>query len=244
MKPILAVSRLDKTFGGVKVLREVSFSIEAGEFACVIGPSGCGKSTLLRLLLELEEPDRGELSLAPTKRLALVFQNFALFPWLTVEENVGFGLKMEGKPAEERQKTVDRVLMQLGLTAAANLHPKELSGGMKQRVGLGRALAIQPDILLLDEPFSSLDALTATELRKDLLAVWQKEKMTVLMVTHLVEEAIELADRVIVFSSDMQKPSVVKNLPIALPRPRNLRTPAFFRQVDQLTGLIYGQKRE
>ena len=180
----------------------------------------------------------GKASRAPVFLLqgAFVFQKFALFPWLTVHENVEFGLKMKGIKFHERTRIVHEKLAEVGLRELGLRYPKELSGGQRQRVGIARALAVNPDILLLDEPFSSLDSITAGVLKDDILRIWEKYKMTVLMVTHLISEAVELADKIVVLT---QKPSTVKSTHvIAMPHPRNNRSEAFFALADDITGEI------
>lgn len=239
MSPIIRAEQINKKFDKHSILRDVSFEVNEGEFVCFIGPSGCGKSTMLRILLGLEKADSGEAIYSKKKsKKALVFQNFALFPWLTVEENIGFGLKMNGTPVGRTRESVRRMVGDFELKGSEKLHPKELSGGMKQRVGLGRAMVIEPNILFLDEPFSAVDALTARDLRKILLCEWQKRGMTVVMVTHLIEEAAELADRIYVLGNDPDKPSIKSTIENKLKRPRNLRSAEFFKLVDELDSKI------
>ncbi len=246
---ILTVERVQHTFPEDKkkfeAIRDVSFSVKPGSFTAIVGPSGGGKSTLLRIIAGLIKPTGGDIKIE-TNKIALVFQNFALFPWLTAFENIEFGLKMSARGGSasggkfltknDRHKIVHQKIAEVGLTGFEHKYPKELSGGMRQRVGLARALAVSPDLLLMDEPFSSLDTFTAEKLRKDLLDIWLKYKMTIVMVTHLIEEAVALGDEVIVLSA---RPAQVKSTtPIPLPRPRNLRSPEFFRLVDELTAQI------
>ncbi len=221
----------------LQVLKDISFEIEEGSFTTLIGPSGCGKSTLLRIVAGLVKKDKGELvtDFDQTK-MSFVFQNFALFPYLTVLENVEFGIKMRGVKKDERQKQVKNLIEEVGLAGFEDKHPQELSGGMRQRVGIARALAIEPELLLLDEPFSALDEFTAEKLRKLLLDLWQNRNFTVLMVTHLVREALELSDQIIVLT---KRPGTVKKIiDNKLERPRNERSEAFFKMEDQLKGLI------
>jgi len=237
---LLSAKNIDKSFqldkGKQKVLDDISIDIESHEFVCLIGPSGCGKSTLLRVFSGLMKPDHGSVQLKKGTKLSFVFQSFGLFPWLTVEQNIGFGLKMNGVSKELVDEEVRKRIIQMGLDGFETKHPKELSGGMKQRVGIARALAVDPDILLLDEPFSALDVFTAEKLRHDLLDIWKYSKLTIIMVSHLVDETVELADRVIVLSS---KPGrVKKEIEIKSPRPRRTRSEEFFKYVDELSDLV------
>ena len=234
MNPIITLEKINKYFDSNSVLRDVSFTVEKGEFLALIGPSGCGKSTLLRIMLGFEKIDHGRMEIDNNLKKTLVFQNFALFPWLTVAQNIGIGLKMQGLKKEEIDKKVTDVLHELGLEGSENLHPKELSGGMKQRVGLGRALVMDPDILFLDEPFSAVDAFTARDLRQKLLEIWEKRHITIVIVTHLVEEAIELSDRVIVLNNDKNRDSISEIYENKLARPRDNRSKEFFKEVDYL----------
>ena len=240
---LLKVENVDKSFviDGVKqkALDSISFVEKKGEFVCIIGPSGCGKSTLLRIISDLSNFDSGKVEKDKNLKFSFVFQNFALFPWLTVEQNVGFGLRMAGTDKAQTQKVVTGYLRDMSLTDFREKHPKELSGGMKQRVGIARALTQNPDLLLLDEPFSALDALTATKLRNDLLRVWKDKKLSIIMVSHLIEEAIQLADKVIVLSANPGK--VKKIMEIKLPRPRDLRSKEFFEYYDLLSSEIEEQ---
>ena len=240
MEYIIKAENIRKSFtinGEKKIaLDDVNLEAETGEFVCIVGPSGCGKSVFLRILSNLMKADEGSVETLSNPRFAMVFQNFALFPWLTVEENVGFGLRMKGLDKKDIVKTIAGYIAEMGLTGFESKYPKELSGGMKQRVGIARALAVQPDILLLDEPFSSLDVFTANKLRQDLLKVWHEKKMTIIMVSHLVEEAVELADRVIAFS--MPPTKILKNIKIDLERPRKNRDPEFFKYVDVIQDVI------
>jgi len=227
----------DDDTGTSLILQDVNMTVRPGEFLCLMGPSGCGKSTLLRIMAGLADATSGHVVGRPD-RFGLVFQNFGLMPWLTVAENVGFGLKMRGEYTKAIQRTTMRLVDMLGLKGLENNHPKELSGGQKQRVGIARALAVEPEILFLDEPFSALDAATAMELRADLLRVWETTGKTIVMVTHLPEEAAELADRIVVLSP--RPGMVVKTIHNSLDRPRQARTPEFYKLVDKLEGLIRG----
>lgn len=225
-----------------EVVKNVSFEVGNGEFVALVGPSGCGKSTLIRIMIGLEKADSGQVEFdgknlkAGDGIAAMIFQHFALFPWMSTYGNIEFGLKMQGVDKQKRKKIVDELIDEVGLAGFANKHPKELSGGMRQRVGIARALAISPKLLLCDEPFSALDAFTADNLRTDLLSIWKRRKMTVVLVTHLVEEAAEMADKVIVFTP---RPGKVERLvENKLPRPRNKRSKPFFEMADELLALV------
>lgn len=236
MIEVNSISKQFKEEGEVlSVLDSVSFIVNKGEFLCLIGPSGCGKSTLLRILAGLIKANEGKIKIEKSA-LTMVFQNFALFPWLSVRDNISFGLKMQGQSAKSIAKQVNKYIEAMGLAGFESKHPKELSGGMKQRVGIARALTMEPAVLLMDEPFSSLDAFTANKLRQDLLQIWQQKKMTIVMVTHLVEEAVELADEAIVMTAS---PGTVKaKIKVDLPRPRDKRSKEFYRYVDEIEKLI------
>ncbi|HEY4705207.1 MAG TPA: ABC transporter ATP-binding protein [Thermoplasmata archaeon] len=228
-----------------KVLERVKFELAERDFACIVGPSGCGKSTLLRIIVGLDNPTSGEVLFegAPitpeNPQVAMVFQSFALFPWLTVQQNVEIGLEARRVPPGERRTVATEFIEAVGLTGFENAFPRELSGGMKQRVGIARALAIEPVLLCMDEPFSSLDALTAQSLRDEILQLWSDPALpprAVLMVTHSIEEAVYLADRVLVLCHRPGK--LVAELEIDLPRPRNRKEPEFYGWVDEIYGLI------
>lgn len=232
-----------------KVLADIHLEVYRSEFLAIVGSSGAGKSTLLRCLAGLEKPDRGRIAIdgrPPEKcqgdNLAFVFQDFALFWWLSVEENVSFGLKMKGVGKWQRKRLSHEALGLMGLKNYEHGHPDELSIGMRQRVGFARALAVEPELLLMDEPFSSLDVFTAEKLRNELLEIWQKKnqsetsKMTVVMVTHTIEDAVELADRIVVLTPKPAKiERIVEN---TLSRPRDKRSEGFYRLVDTITKLV------
>lgn len=237
---MLKVLNISKTFESedqkLFALEKVSFEVVKGEFFTLIGPSGCGKSTLLRIIAGLTAKTSGQLEWEETPKLSFVFQNFALLPYLSVFENIEFGLKMAGMGKNERNKKVMELINEIGLAGFEDKHPKELSGGMKQRIGIARALAVEPNMLLLDEPFSSLDEFTAESLRSLLLKLWQKRKMTVIMVTHLIKEALELSDKIVIFTP---QPGTVKEVVVdRLQKPRNLRSEEFFKMEDKLKSLI------
>ena len=237
-KPV-QIKRISKWFitegNKFRVLEDISFVVEPGQFVCIVGASGGGKSTLLRILAGIEKTSEGTILNLP-ERLGFVFQNFALFPWLNVDDNISFGLLMSALSKSQVQARVREEVKRIGLVGFEKAHPKELSGGMKQRVGIARALAVQPDILLLDEPFSALDEITAKNLRKDLLRIWQQTHKTIVMVTHLVEEAVQLADVIIVMSPRPGK--VHKIIQNKVPRPRNMRSHETFKLIDEIEKLL------
>ncbi len=208
----------------LKALDGVNLKVEAGDFVCLIGPSGCGKSTFLRIVAGLEVPDEGEILFdgKPVTETGpdriLVFQEGALFPWLKVSDNVEFGLKMAGVPKDERSEISERYLDMMQLTKFANSYTYQLSTGMKQRVSIARALAMDPDVLLMDEPFASLDAQTRDLLLVEMQLIWKKTKKTILFVTHNVAEAVVLGNKVAIFSN--RPSSVKKQMSIDFPRPR------------------------
>ena len=209
----------------VDALKEISFSLERNEFVCVVGPSGCGKSTLLRVLAGLVQPSAGEVLFHSQRdgsatRCAMVFQDHGVFPWMTVLENVAFPLEMQGVNRKARQERAGQFLDRTGLGKFSGAYPHELSGGMRQRVAVARAFIADPDILLMDEPFRALDAQTRLILQEELLHIWRDFRKTVLYVTHDIEEAILLGDRVLVMSA---RPAVIKQeINVPLERPRDL----------------------
>lgn len=216
------------------VFEPVNLSIASSEFFCVIGPSGCGKTTLLNIAAGFVSPTSGTALVngdrvrGPGADRGCVFQEYSLFPWLTVHENVEFGLKSKGVPKAERQRLVARYLKMVGLSDAGNRYPFELSGGMQQRVGIARALINNPSVLLMDEPFAALDAITRNAMQRELLAIWQETDTTVFYITHNIEEAIFLGTRVAVMSS---RPSrIARVVKIDIPHPRQ-RTSARFNEI-------------
>lgn len=222
---MLEVKNITKTQESLTVLKNISFEVEKNEFVCIIGPSGCGKTTLLRIIAGLEKADGGDIlmdgkkSEGPSKEKGMVFQEFSLFPWKTVKENVEFGLKFRGVPQEKRKNIAEEKIDLVDLSGWGNKYPHELSGGMKQRIAIARALANDPQILLMDEPFGSVDAQTRNMLQDELLKIWNETQKTILFVTHNVDEAVYLADRIIALSST---PAEIKNIHnISLDRPRN-----------------------
>jgi NitT/TauT family transport system ATP-binding protein len=212
-----------------EALRAIDLDIAAGEFVVLLGPSGCGKSTLLYLVAGLEDTTGGELWSfgdrveQPSPERSLIFQEAALFPWLTVGQNVAFGLSIAGMPAAERAEVARQALQRVGLIGAIDKRPDELSGGMRQRVAVARALAMKPKVLLMDEPFAALDVQTRAKMQSFLLDVWSSSAASVMFVTHHIDEAIALADRVVVFTA---RPGRIKTIvPIDLPRPRDPFSP-------------------
>jgi NitT/TauT family transport system ATP-binding protein len=227
------------------VLEDVNLSLREGEIVGLLGRSGSGKSTLLRIVSGLLEPTEGEVLWhdrpvhGPAEGVAMVFQSFALFPWLTVQENVELGLEARGVPRAEREKRAEEAIDLIGLGGFESAYPKELSGGMRQRVGLARALVVHPDLLLMDEPFSALDVLTAETLRTDLIDLWSEGRLpirSILMVTHNIEEAVLMCDRILIFSSNPGR--VASELRVPFPHPRNRLDPAFRQMVDDIYGLM------
>jgi NitT/TauT family transport system ATP-binding protein len=223
------------------VLDNVDLNLYNNEIVALLGRSGSGKSTLLRIISGLMPPTEGEVDIdgravtGPADGLAMVFQSFALFPWLTVLENVELGLEAQGVPPEQRRKRALAAIDLIGLDGFETAYPKELSGGMRQRVGLARALVVNPKVLLMDEPFSALDVLTAETLRTDLLDLWCEGRMpikAILLVTHNIEEAVLMSDRILVFSSNPGR--VIAEIKVTLPQPRNRVDPAFRALVDDI----------
>lgn len=233
---LVTVEKLNRVFVEESKPRQalvnINFSIAEGEFFVLLGPSGCGKSTLLRNLAGLDIPTSGKVTFQRELKKSFIFQDFALFPWLTVAENIGFGLKMAGLGEAERRHRISEQLKIMELEHAGHLYPRELSGGMKQRVGIARAFVVYPEIVFLDEPFSALDSFTARKLRLELLKLWQKQGVTVVMVTHLIEEAVELGSRIAVMTPGPG--SIEMIIENKLSRPRALRSPEFFALVDKL----------
>ena len=243
---LLSTHEVTKTYrtgdrGGRLVLDHIDFALKEGEIAAILGKSGCGKSTFLRVLAGLTPASTGEVAYrgtpvnAPVTGVAMVFQSFALFPWLTVLGNVELGLEAQGVPRDERPKRAIAAIDLIGLDGYESAYPKELSGRMRQRVGFARALVVNPDVLLLDEPFSALDVLTAETLRGDLAELWTERRVPtkgVVFVSHNIEEAVEMADRIIVFSSDPGR--IRAEIPVPLPRPRDHANATFRQIVDEV----------
>ena len=230
--------------GDLDAIRDVDLSVPAGEFCVIVGPSGCGKTTLLRIVAGLDRPTGGRLTLhgphgrPPTN--AMVFQGRTVFPWLTVRQNVAYGLKLRGVGRRERGEAADRLIDSVGLARFARAYPHQLSEGMRQRVAIARALAVDPDLLLMDEPFGALDEQTRLLLQEELLRIWEDTGKTVLFVTHSIDEAMVLADRVVVMTA---QPGTIKaTLRVPFPRPRDPATvrtdPAFAPLFAEVWGLL------
>ncbi|NVM74936.1 NitT/TauT family transport system ATP-binding protein [Duganella sp. SG902] len=227
----ILVSQVNKVFQTaereVVALKDINLEIPQGQFVCLLGPSGCGKSTLLNAVAGFAPPSSGSITVegravtTPGPERGMVFQEYALFPWMTVEDNVAFGLQIKGQPRARIQATVDKLLNMLSLQDFRSRYPKDLSGGMRQRVAIARVLALDSPIMLMDEPFGALDALTRRNLQDELLRIWSELKKTIIFVTHSIEEAIYLADRIVVMT---YRPGTVKrDMLVELPR---LRDPA------------------
>ncbi|MFZ6817334.1 nitrate/sulfonate/bicarbonate ABC transporter ATP-binding protein [Undibacterium sp. Ji22W] len=249
-KNVMQLAGVNKSFKAADgtarlVLDQVDFELKEGEIVALLGKSGSGKSTLLRILAGLIPADQGQMTYrdraidGPVAGVAMVFQSFALFPWLTVQQNVELGLEAQGVPAAERELRTDAVLELIGLAGFGGALPRELSGGMKQRVGIARALVTNPDVLLMDEAFSALDVLTGETLRNDMLDLWEHSKIStkgILVVSHNIEEAVMMADRVIILGSD---PGRVRcEVKIDLPRPRDVESLEVRTLIDEIYGLM------
>ena len=229
------------------ILEKINLDIYQGEVVAIIGKSGCGKSTLLRMLKNLIMPTAGKIDylngFSPNK-IAMVFQNFALFPWLTVEENISIVVEASNLSKEEIKHKTSQVITLIGLKGYEKSYPKELSGGMKQRLGIARALVIEPEIIAMDEPFSALDVLTANTLKADLIDLWRNNKValkSIVIVTHSIEEAIMLADRVIILSSNPGR--IGREVKIEIPRPRNESDPYFHKYVEKIYGYFLDMQK-
>lgn len=253
---VIEASHISQSFTSEKgnettVLNDISFDLHEGEIVAILGRSGAGKSTFLRILAGLIPPTTGQVSYrgkelsGPNPGVALVFQTFALMPWLSVKDNVELGLEARGIPRAQRKKMALEAIDAIGLDGFESAYPKELSGGMKQRIGIARALVLRPDALFMDEPFSALDVLTAENLRQEVLKLWnnkQSDIKSILIVTHNIEEAVQMADRVVVLGS--HPGHLIAQVPVDLPRPRDKHTPAFEAMVDKLYTILTGQESQ
>jgi ABC-type nitrate/sulfonate/bicarbonate transport system ATPase subunit len=230
------IDHVSMRFGGVHVLEDIDLGVAAGEFVCILGPSGCGKSTLLNIVAGFLKPTNGNVTIdgeavdGPDRRRIFVFQERGVFPWLTVEGNIGFGLTRQSE--SERSERIKHYVQLVGLKGFENAYPRELSGGMKQRLEVARALAVNPDVLYLDEPFGALDSITRLQMRRELLRIWQAERKTILFVTHDIEESVQLADRVVVLSA---RPGRVRRIVnVDIPHPRDLSDPRYLALRDEI----------
>lgn len=239
---ILHVDHMTKCFGDLKVLNDVSFDVHKGEFLCIVGPTGCGKTTFLNCITGLYDLTDGQILVhgepVDTKKhnIAYIFQEYSTMSWLTVEENVAFGLKMKKKPAAEIKEAVAEVLEMVGLTRYKDYYPVELSTSMLQRVVIARAFAVKPDILLMDEPYGQLDVELRFRLEDELLKIWEKLGTTVIFITHNIEEAVYLSENILVLTN---KPTSIKQkISNTLPRPRSVVDPEFIETRNKVTELI------
>ncbi|GAC1424655.1 MAG: ABC transporter ATP-binding protein [Vulcanimicrobiaceae bacterium] len=245
----LVVDRLCKSFAlerensRVEALRDISFTVEDCEFTSILGHSGCGKTTLLNLIAAFEQPSTGRVTIdgdpcvAPDWKKTVVFQEYALFPWYTVRQNVTFGLEMKRLPKSDIRDLADHYIDLVGLSGFQDRYPSELSGGMRQRVSIARALAVQPLILLMDEPLAALDAQTRTFMQDELLSIWQREPKTVVLVTHSIEEAVKLSDSIVVLTP---RPGSIKaTIRIDLPRPRSEKDQRVIELKETIKDLIF-----
>jgi NitT/TauT family transport system ATP-binding protein len=247
----ISISNLSKTFEGsdrsVPALQDINLSMSRGEFVCLLGPSGCGKSTLLNSIAGFIQPSTGEIVVdgrpvtGPGPDRGVVFQEYAIFPWMTVDHNIAFGLEIKGVSGPEIRERVDALLDKLGLREFRDRYPKDLSGGMRQRVAIARLLAIDSPVMLMDEPFGALDALTRRTLQDELLRIWRESGKTILFVTHSIEESLYLADRIVVMT---YRPGTIKrNQVVTMPHPRD---PAGveFNELKRELGLLVMEEQE
>jgi NitT/TauT family transport system ATP-binding protein len=251
MNALIEVNAVNKVFpvpgGQVVALQDINLTINQGEFVCLLGPSGCGKSTLLNAVAGFALPSSGSIQVdgkaitAPGPDRGMVFQEYALFPWMTVAQNIAFGLEIKGAPRAQIDATVEKLLSMLGMTEFRGRFPKDLSGGMRQRVAIARVLALDSPVLLMDEPFGALDALTRRSLQDELLRIWQELGKTVIFVTHSIEESIYLADRIVVLT---YRPGTVKrDIHVDMPRPRDSGSAAFNELKRELGRLVMEEQQ-
>ncbi|MDE0905062.1 MAG: ABC transporter ATP-binding protein [Planctomycetota bacterium] len=244
MQPKVVFEKVNKVFerrgADLEVLANIDLSVAPGEFVCLLGPSGCGKSTLLNISGGFEQPTSGRVLIdgepvqGPNPRRVFVFQEYGIFPWASVWDNVALGLRHLSK--DEQHTIVAQVIDLVGLTGFESTYPQELSGGMKQRVEVARALAVDPDVIFMDEPFGALDSLTRLSLRSELIRIWRKSGKTILFVTHDVDESIQLAQRIVVFSD---RPGSIKEIiPVPLEHPRDLGSPEYGQIKNHLYDLL------
>ena len=244
----ITVEKLNKLFpspsGPVYALQDIDFSVGSGEFLCIVGPSGCGKTTLLRIMAGLETATDGKVSVSVSKKdrpvNSMVFQEQSVFPWMTVRDNVAYGLRLRGVPKKERYELVERYISMIGLTKFARCYPHQLSGGMKQRVSVARAFANDPEILLMDEPFGALDEQNRILLQQELLKIWEASRKTAVFITHSIDEALCLGDRVMVMTAHPGRiKCIIEN---DLPRPRDISaiwsSPQYHKLFQQIWGIL------
>jgi ABC-type nitrate/sulfonate/bicarbonate transport system ATPase subunit len=247
MKETIRVDHLEKTFHSrsdmqVLALADVTLTVHDNEFVCILGPSGCGKSTLLRIIAGLETASSGKVfyngreHMKPHREIGMVFQSYSLMPWLNVLDNIALGLEFAGRPRKERMTVAGDYLDMIGMSDFGKALPHELSGGMQQRVAIARALANNPNVLLMDEPFGALDAYTRIIMQKELLRIWEQHKKTILFVTHSVDEAIYLADRIILMSGSPGK--IRKSIEVTMPRLRERSNPQYGELTAELLALL------
>lgn len=247
---IIKISNVHKVFkgegGDVVALKGINLEVEKGQFVCLLGPSGCGKSTLLNAIAGFSLPTEGEITVdgklvsVPGPDRGMVFQEYALFPWMSVADNITFGLRIKKEDPKKIQDKLSELLKMLKLSEFQNRYPKDLSGGMRQRVAIARILALDSPIMLMDEPFGALDALTRRSLQDELLKLWFEYKKTIIFVTHSIEEAIYLADRIVVMS--YRPGTIKKDILIEIPRLRDPTSPEFNRIKAELSGLVMSEQ--
>lgn len=236
----LVLNNIKKSFNNKIVLKDINLEIKAGEFVCILGHSGCGKSTMLNLIAGFTKPDSGVISVdqvpigKPSQDRGIVFQEHALFPWYTVIENIAFGPTVQGMAKKEAQNIAYKYLKMIGLEQYAHHYPAELSGGMKQRVGIARALAGQPKLLLMDEPFAALDVFTKETMRKELIDIWQKLQTTIVFITHDIQEAVYLADRIVVMKNGV----IADEKQVEIARPRNIEATKNRELIHELQNIL------
>ncbi|MCI3922257.1 ABC transporter ATP-binding protein [Paenibacillus sp. TRM 82003] len=240
----LELRNVNKSFGSLQVLKDINIKVDKGEFAAIVGPSGCGKSTALRMFAGLETATSGDVLVdgqpiqGPSPRRMLIFQEHALYPWSTVEQNVGLGLELAKMPKAERLERINAVLDKVNLTGFNAYYPSQLSGGMRQRVAIARALVMDPDVLLLDEPYGALDAMTRLTMQNELIRLWEGSGKTMLLITHDIDEALYLADKVYVMSARPGQVAATFDLGLERPRHRNgERFVAYRQEIMKLLGL-------
>lgn len=249
MRETIQVDNLEKTFYSqnnmrIKALTDMNLSVPDNEFLCILGPSGCGKSTLLRIIAGLESASCGKVfyngqeHIKPRREIGMVFQSYSLMPWLNVLDNIALGLEFASCPKKERMVIAGEYLDMIGMSNFGKAFPHELSGGMQQRVAIARALANNPDVLLMDEPFGALDAYTRIIMQKELLRIWEQRKKTILFVTHSVDEAVYLADRIILMSGSPGR--IQKDITVTIPRDRERSDPRYGGLTAELLTLLEG----